>query len=223
MTHIDPWLSKSGETDVPEGARFLWVHQIDTLIDPYLEAAFLLRITDADQLWIVRDPSERFVQSRCSTDEFSNESDGMFMRSGLAISLPREPELSNDEVGSKLLGRLFRVRWDHDWPEKLVLPGAFGNLDYQRIVQGIEKEAKDNCEDARKHEGEIIREARKQRLDPHPSVRGKRFWKAACPTRNHHLDISSERELFYCGYCREKGGAEELRQLCEVRRQKRWS
>jgi len=69
-------------------------------------------------------------------------------------------------------------------------------------------------------ETEIIRVARELKLHPKPEGGGPFNWYARCPQTNHSLMISSKSDQFGCGYCRRKGGAEELREFVAERQAK---
>ena len=84
------------------------------------------------------------------------------------------------------------------------------------IVRAIAEELKRNSrvakEEQRQHEAPIIKMARELGLDPRPAGHNDSAWMASCPqSRNHWIMISPSHNEFGCGYCRRKGGPEELR------------
>ncbi len=76
---------------------------------------------------------------------------------------------------------------------------------------------------------EIARQAEEQRppivvvaeelgLGPSPEGSSPSNWLCRCPETNHSLYLAGEE--FGCGYCRRKGGADELRRFVEERKGK---
>jgi len=54
-----------------------------------------------------------------------------------------------------------------------------------------------------------------------PAGQNTTAWMANCPCGGQHwIMISTESNSFGCGYCRRKGGPEELRRFCEERGRK---
>jgi hypothetical protein len=93
------------------------------------------------------------------------------------------------------------------------------------IVKAIADELRRNSEAAeeeqRRHEAPIIKMARQLGLGPCPAGHNDSSWMASCPqSRNHWIFISPSHNEFGCGYCRRKGGPEELRAFYDhVRRE----
>jgi len=46
---------------------------------------------------------------------------------------------------------------------------------------------------------------------------GPDYWYATCPGMNHSLEIRASTGEFFCGYCKRKGGAAELRAFVRER------
>jgi len=57
---------------------------------------------------------------------------------------------------------------------------------------------------------EIVETARSLGLDPSPVTGSESAWESRCPGTNHSIHISPKSNSFGCGYCRVKGGPEEL-------------
>ena len=61
-----------------------------------------------------------------------------------------------------------------------------------------------------------------QNLNPEPEDHSPHSWKANCPSgRQHHIMISTsspEDHSWGCGYCKKKGGIEELKQWVETKK-----
>jgi len=72
---------------------------------------------------------------------------------------------------------------------------------------------------ARENETEIIHVARELGLRPEPAGFGPVQWYANCPKgRAHRVMITTGDDEFGCGYCRVKGGVDELRALVAEQR-----
>jgi hypothetical protein len=100
----------------------------------------------------------------------------------------------------------------------LVPEGWFGHL-----VARLENEWEENRQKAEKRETEIIKVARELGLSPEPTSTGPDYWQATCPEKNHPLYINAAADSFGCGWCRRKGGVEELRALVKERKERRGS
>ena len=71
-------------------------------------------------------------------------------------------------------------------------------------------EMRRQTEDAeRRNPSRILAAARQAGLGPEP-VGGKGQWRTHCPGTNHALMISTTSETFGCGYCRIRGGPDDL-------------
>ena len=59
-------------------------------------------------------------------------------------------------------------------------------------------------------EAEIVTKTAGLGLSPNASNLGVGIWIARCPGTNHTIQMQPKRNLFFCGYCRVKGGIDEL-------------
>jgi hypothetical protein len=130
------------------------------------------------------------------------------------MSIPRHG--SKREAAARLLDAYVRSRVHYDCPVPPYQPGLLTSRELERIVKAIADELKRNSEAAeerqRRHEAPIIKMARELGLDPRPAGHNDCAWMASCPQgRNHWIMISPSHNEFGCGYCRRKGGPEELR------------
>jgi hypothetical protein len=101
------------------------------------------------------------------------------------------------------------------------------NGELKSIVEAIADELKRNSEATeekqRRHEAPIIKMARELGLDPRPARHNDSAWMANCPYGSHWIMISASQNEFGCGYCRRKGGPEELRAFYDHVRSRRFS
>ena len=85
-----------------------------------------------------------------------------------------------------------------------------------REKERLEREA--FSKQAYENETEIIHVARELGLNPEPAGIGPIQWYANCPGTGHTLMITTSNDDFGCGYCRVKGGIDELRAFVAERR-----
>jgi hypothetical protein len=116
-----------------------------------------------------------------------------------------------------LLGRLFWARVGFYWPERFIAGALVEKTRYQQVVKGLKRELDRNEQEAGARETEIIRAARELGLFPRPSGTGPDHWFANCPGRNHPLYITATPNSFGCGWCKRKGGVDELRAFVKER------
>ena len=84
-------------------------------------------------------------------------------------------------------------------------------------IENIRKRKKQIRENGKEHP--IILFCEEKNLYPEPEDHSPDSWKANCPSgRQHHIMISTSRPSSHnwgCGYCKKKGGLEELKQWVE--------
>jgi hypothetical protein len=71
-------------------------------------------------------------------------------------------------------------------------------------------------------EAEIVTKAAQLGLLPKASNLGVGTWIARCPGTNHTLQIQPRQNLFFCGYCKVKGGINELDEFAAQRKEYSW-
>ena len=191
---VDPWLKQGGAAAaLPSDARFVCAYGLYLGIDTIEEDVFIRRADDQDELWT------------------ANE-----LARGRAVVAPREGNQA--DAALNLLEILFRSRIGFGWPSDFISGGIIDKATFERIVSNIEGELNDNADKARKDEAEIVITARDLGLSPTPGGMTPNHWLARCPGTNHHLDIDAANNAFGCGWCKRKGGPDELRVFLEDRR-----
>jgi hypothetical protein len=91
--------------------------------------------------------------------------------------------------------------------------GIVGNL--QARIDAREQAARSYAD------APIVLAARECRLNPEPSGTSPIAWMARCPGTNHSLMIGADTNTWGCGWCKRKGGPEELKAFVVERRTKR--
>jgi hypothetical protein len=129
------------------------------------------------------------------------------------MSIPRHG--SKREAAARLLEAHVRSRVHYERPVSPYQPGLLTRGELESIVKAIADQLQHNSEMAeeeqRRHEASIIKMARELGLDPCPAGHNDSAWMANCPRGSHWIMISPSHNEFGCGYCRRKGGPEELR------------
>lgn len=212
----DPWLKEAGEDPrVPDDALFVCAYVIDFMVDTVTEAAFLRRTADSDELWVTMDLGvytiRRLAEGRLSPRDL----EAGLPRTGRVFAIPRKDDPR--AACLVLLGYLVRTRVGHYWPGRFIAGGIVGKAAFKGLVERIEHELDENARKAREVETEIILAARELKLNPEPTGKGSSSWRARCPETNHPLYIDAATNSFGCGWCKRKGGPEELRAFVKER------
>jgi hypothetical protein len=217
----DPFFKQSkGSRKLPKNLRFVCAFELDIGIDRIDQAAFLRKTAERDELWITE--ADGLLMLADITDEYvAREYDGRIVDYGSGCVFAASPIDDELSASLNLLDHLFRAWVGFYWPTKLLAAGIVKEADFNKLVAQIDGELKDNEEKARHNETEIIRVARELGLNPQPTGTRPTYWQASCPHTNHPLYIDSAKNSFGCGWCRRKGGAEELRAFVKERRDRR--
>jgi hypothetical protein len=183
----------------PENVEFLgfvggW--DCDTGIDTVQILFYLIRTKDLDWLEVVVRHSGSIMSRSC------------------VMSISRDG--SRREAAARLLDAHVRSRVHYECPGPPYQSGLLTKGELESIVGAIAEELTRNrrmaTEKQRRYEATIIKMARELGLDPRPAGHNDSAWMASCPqSMNHWIMISPERDEFGCGYCRRKGGPQELR------------
>lgn len=211
ILYADPFLKSPDRTrGIPNGANLICAYGVWIEIDWVTEVALLRRRDDVDELWLVLGPYKKLFEDICAglPSENGHRNDDC-LQSGLAYVVPR----IGDEIAAcrSLLRSLFRDRIHYMQPLQLETPGILDEATFISLTSDLKDEIKAVSEITKKAESEIVKVAHQLQLNPQPSGTDADGWLARCPETNHHLHISASGESFWCGWCKRKGGSEELR------------
>ena len=104
-----------------------------------------------------------------------------------------------------------------------VRAGLLGKEHVEAIISSVRLEMDEiKKENGVWREAEIVTKAAQLGLSPMASSLGVGAWIARCPGTNHTLFLQPKRNLFFCGYCRVKGGINELDEFAAQRKEYRW-
>jgi len=225
VTQMDPWLAESRKwrgtaEGIPVGRWELYVG-IDTLT----EEAFLVAGEGRWELWCVLGGSavvlDRFLMD--PMDPFGHGVGGV-LRRGLAVAGVMEGR--PDAAARSLFEALVRARGTFAGICGPYVGGLLSADTLAGIVAGFTDELERNHRAAIQAEVEepspILVMARSLGMIPRPAGHSATAWEANCPSGGQHsIMISTTSHTFGCGYCRRKGGADELRSWWLERRRKR--
>lgn len=120
-----------------------------------------------------------------------------------------------------LLELFFRTVHFFEWPSGFISQGIVDKNTFDGITRKIKKELEENEQKAREKETNIIKVARNLGLHPEPTGDSPSSWRARCPGMNHPLFMDTKENIFFCGWCKRKGTAEDLILLVEERNKSR--
>ena len=196
---------------LPSNAVFLCAYDLDIVVDRVPEAAFLVR--DArNELWLANpDPStlEHLGRNDCPVG-----TEASFVA---AIPFNAEPV----EAARRLVEAHVEAQALYVWPASFLVEGVLSRRDFDLIVQRVKRRLSARRQRASSFDrSSIVIMARELGLNPRPSGTGDTAWLANCPGTNHFLMIGIASGDFGCGWCKWRGGIEDLRAFTEERRRK---
>jgi hypothetical protein len=104
-----------------------------------------------------------------------------------------------------------------------VRAGLLGKEHVEAIISSVRLEMEEiKKENEVWREAEIVTKAAELGLSPNASNLGVGIWIARCPRTNHTIQMQPKRNLFFCGYCRVKGGIDELDEFAAQRKEYGW-
>ena len=224
---IDPWFQDpKTQRKIPPSARFVMSFKADDngWCD-YAEACFLHRTKRYDELWIARGKHASVDGGSCDVAEDVGFIRKLYGRDVQGLAVRRTSEGTDKDAARGLLEAYFYVITQYVSMRGFIKHGMLVGVDYHRTLDGIEKR-RDLFAEAARRQAEntpsaLVEAAEELDLCPVPSGTSGHSWYGNCPGTNHRLMISAGSEEFGCGYCRVKGGVEELRAFVAKRREKR--
>ena len=196
---LNPWgKGISAKAPPADQLQLACFYEANIGIGEFDEAVYLHRSATHDELW-TRDPDVQ--KEPC-----------------LSVRAPRGGTAA--AAALRLFRHLVRSRAGFAWPARWGQGGLIDQATFRQTVDGVEAGLKRNTDEAERRESSIVRTARRLKLSPEPSGTSPTAWRATCPGTNHTLMIGTESKSFGCGYCRRKGGPEELEAFVADRRAK---
>jgi hypothetical protein len=216
---FDLWGKKTAQ--LPVSAIPVLVHEVFCQVEWFDQIIWFNRTAERDELWVFTDFCTN-VHARLMARKPINRADALLafgQKVPCAISVPRSGSLDESLVG--LLSIFFSTAAGAVAGIERIIATAYINKTHVRLIlkcidsyrERKRLESEEYSRQARDNETEIIHVARALGLNPEPAGIGPVQWHARCPNAGHRLMITTTRDQFGCGYCRVKGGVQELRTL----------
>lgn len=208
---VDPWFkTPDNQKKLPRKAQLIAHFSADDngWVD-YDEACYLHRTQRRDELWVWRGSHD------CMHDA---ESEGRAVR--------RTRQGTDKDAAVALLELYLELLTEYTVVKKFKGGRLMDLRGFEQILDNIKKRrdllAEASRQQALNTPSALVDACRELGLCPEPSGTNSHSWYANCPGTSHRLMVSTkgshEGGEFGCGYCRVKGGVEELRALVAKRR-----
>ena len=219
---IDLWGKKKAQ--LPDSAVPVLVHQVFCQIEWFDQIIWFNRTQERDELWVFTDFCTN-LEARLLAQRSLDRTDCLLafgQKVSCTISVPRSGSFDESLLG--LLSVFFTTPAGAIASVDRVIAAAYINKAHVRTllscIDGYRERKRVQSEEysrqARENETEIIHVARELGLNPEPAGIGPIQWNARCPgARGHQIMITTSDDQFGCGYCRVRGGVEELRKFAD--------
>ena len=210
IIELDPW-SKATRA-MPDGAVFVCAYDLNYFaFDSISEAAFLVR-GKRNELWLTYPSHHQLNDLR--RKRIPAQLNGILVT---AMPLKIEPAAA----AQSLMEALVEARALYVNPRAFVAPGLLDKKAFVLIMDSVEQKRSAHKQEAVHFaETPIVIAARECGLSPNPSGTSGTAWLAQCPGTNHFLMIGAASGEFGCGWCKRRGGIDELRAFAAERRRK---
>ena len=130
----------------------------------------------------------------------------------------------SEELLGEIINALLRARWPYEIAGECLREGMISRDRWQAALDVFDAERRRHREESKMRVAEkpsaVINAAQLLGLYPEPTGQHPDKWQASCPGTNHSIFISPEQDKWFCGWCRRKGGPEELEAFSRERRRK---
>ena len=132
--------------------------------------------------------------------------------------------VQSDILTSEIINALIRARWPHEIAGECLRDGLITRGRWQAALDAFNAERTLHQGESNRRVSEkpsaVINAAKLLGLHPEPTGQHPDKWQASCPGTNHPIFISAEQDKWFCGWCKRKGGPEELEAFCHERQRK---
>ena len=218
--YADPFLQNARPIKpLPTDVRLVCSYELEVQgVWEIEQAVFFRRTQTADELWLASGETLSIIKSIADGTASPHDLDlSGVIELGCVLAVPKQGEESTACL--QLLDEVTRSRVGFYMPTRFFVAGMVNESGFNKMTGQISLELKNNSAKAKESESEIIEIARELGLNPVPTGRSPQQWTAACPGTNHNLDVNSAANSFGCGWCKKKGGPDELRIFVSERRQ----
>lgn len=130
----------------------------------------------------------------------------------------------SEELTSTIISTLIRARWPYEVVGECLNEGLVSRNRWRAALDAFSAERSRHLDEAKRRVAErpnaVINAAKLLGLNPEPTGEHPDKWRAACPGSNHPIFISADEDRWFCGWCRRKGGPDELESFSRERRRK---
>ena len=218
ITRMDPWRKQPAAPPAAGPAIFVGRYELDVGVDTISEALFLSGGPEQWGLWEVepRD-NENWVQLVASQatggpQTLASDLGGWQVAAGEGLCDPHRAAMA-------LFEALLQSRLHYAGAVGPYVAGLLSVAELEWVVSTFQLKLQRNRDEALARElarTSPILEAAMACGDLRPAGHNPTAWMANCPCGGQHwIMISTESNQFGCGYCRRKGGPEELRRFIE--------
>ena len=204
ILELDTW-SKMTRA-LPHGATFICAYDVNyCILDSNSEAAFLVRGA-RNELWITYPNHYQLKDLRRKRIVAQDE--------GVLVA-------AMSEAAKILIEALVEARALYAGPDAFLAAGLLNKQAFTLIIESVERRRYAHKQEAMHFvETPIVIAARECGLNPNPSGTSGTAWLAQCPGTNHFLMIGGASGDFGCGWCKRRGGIDELHAFAAERRKR---
>ena len=229
FTDQDFYLKQKVWKRTAAAAKLLLSHQTQvSMFDSFEYHVFLESHGARHHVWQIVDfglPQRRRKPISAIDDAMeilSGESQDPTLAAGRLFTISGAPR--SDELLSEIINALLRARWPYEIAGECLRKGLITRERWQAALGAFDGEHKRHDEGSRRRVAErpsaVINTAKLLGLCPEPTGEHPDKWRASCPGTNHPIFISAEKDMWFCGWCKRKGGAEDLEAVSRERRRK---
>ena len=220
VTRVDPWDKRDIHKRIPVTSRLLVAYW--ALINSFdvEEALFLQSNRGVHRLWLVTAVDKARI--RAFVDDPRGRPILRQETMGISAVLEARGMAPSDQQLDELLMSLIDTRGSHVVSGEGFLAGRLSIGHWAALCGRVKRKRQEAIETAHQREreqpSELVAVARELNLMPRPVGGNAISWVSNCPGANHTLRIQSASNSWGCGYCRQNGGPDELRQFVYKRR-----
>ncbi len=217
ITRMDPWRKQPAPNSGAGTAIFVGSYELDVGIDTISQALFLSGGPEKWELWEMEPRGAAHLDQLIRLQDLASDQGGWLVVAGEGLC-------NHQRAAMELFEALLQSRLHYAAAAGPYVAGLLSVEDLEWVVSTFHLKLEWNRDEALAKElakTSPILEAALACGNLRPAGQNTTAWMANCPCGGQHwITISTESNEFGCGYCRRKGGPEELRRFCEDRGRK---
>ena len=216
LTHTDPWLKQPSDDAAMDCAIFVGHYGLPIEgVFEITEMIFLSGGPLAWELWSIHPESHQSVK-RIREMQAAGDSQWRTMAKDHGLAAAGISQGTPEAAAAFLFTSLQRAHFPYTSAVGPFIGGLLSSETIGALVDDLHREWDRNRQEAiaeaERNPPPIVLLARELQLNPRPEGHNATAWVANCPSgRGHTIMVSGSSNQFGCGYCRKKGGPEELR------------